>query len=517
MLVTINTLSLRESLTSSQPYPAPCIAAASLAMSTPSSSSSRSVAPPDPLDFLDSPEMKAILAAKAASFPTHAADIDQFLEAMPLMTTRTPLADEERSADLAAVEALAGEERTEDRVEAFKQSGNEAYKLATALSTDADKNEAQLALLQQQLAALTATTAAAASTQPAASTEEVQRLEKEIDRLRDKIARQRSQHDKKLRDACIYYSQAIDLHTFLPLLASSCYANRSLVQLQLHNYRSALEDAREAVKLDRNSSKAWWRGATALRRIGKLAMAAEWVASGLGCRHIGRGEKEALLRLGREVEEEQRKEKEKEREREERQRKEQVEQEAKRREEAKETDKVVAALKERGLKLGAPLFSTNEQKEDDDSNTTSSTPSLPTISPLASSSSPYGGRIQLLDDGSLSFPLLFLYPQHQQSDYIQSHHELEPLSTALALLFLPTAPSPPWDTHGLYRTDELQVWLEWEAVDGSGGGGGRVRVDAALNLLSVLSMPVLRKKQYRIPGVPTFVVEPAAHRSNAVQ
>ena len=477
-----------------------------VAMSSKPSPASQSAAAPDPLDFLDSLEMKEILAAKAASFPTRAADIDQYLEAMPIMTTRTPLADEERSADLAAVEALAGEEKTEDRVEAFKQSGNEAYKLANALKADADKNEARTTQLKQQLAALTA----AAGGEAAARTEKVAQLEKEVDRLEDKTTRQRAQHDKKLRDAYIYYSQAIDLRTFLPLLASSCYSNRSLVSLQLHNYRSALEDAREAVKLDRNSSKAWWRGATALKRMGKLSMASEWVASGQGCRHISKGEKQALLRLGREVEEEERREKDKENERGERRRKEEVEQEQRRAEEAKETGKVVAALKERGLKLGAPLFSTNEQKDDDGTSASSTSAPTPAITPLASSTSPYGGRIQLLADGSLSFPLLFLYPQHQQSDYIQSHHELEPLSAALALLFPPSAPSPPWDTDGLYRADTVQVWLEWEGGDGDSSGSGRVAVDVELSLLSVLSMPVLRKRNYRIPGVPTFIIEPAS-------
>ena len=468
-------------------------------MSQSASASQQAAAAPDPLDFLDSPEMKAILAAKAASFPTRAADINSFLESMPIMTTRTPLADEERSADLAAVEALAGEERTEDRVEAFKQSGNEAYKLANALQADADKNEAQLTELKQRLAAQNKS--ASATGKAAVQTDEAQQLQKEIDRLEDKLTRQRAQYAKKLRDAYIYYSQAIDLRTFLPLLASSCYANRSLVALQLRNNRSALEDAREAVKLDRNNSKAWWRGATALKRIGQLSMAQEWVDSGLAARHISKGEREALLRLGREVKEEERREEEKKTEKLERRKKEQVEQEAKHQEEEKESNKVAAALRERGLTLGAPLFTTDERKEEKDDEDIASTAST-------ASSSPYSGRIQLLPDGSLSYPLLFLYPQHQQSDYIQSHHELEPLSSALALLFPPAAPSPPWDSAGQYRADRLQVWLEWEGSGGGDGVSGRVPVDVGVSLLSVLSMPALRKRRYRIPGVPTFVVEP---------
>ena len=484
---------------------------------TSAASGASSSPPADPLDVLDTPEMQRLLAQRASSFPRHAADIDRFLESMPIMTTSLPAPGEE-SGDLAALQALAGEERTEDRVEVFKQSGNEAYKLAMKLKQEADKAEQSIAALTEGRRGPSA---------PSESEEETARLDRELELLEDRGERQRSQHVKKLQDAYVYYSQAIELRTFLPILSSSCFSNRALVSLALHNHGRALQDARDSVRIDRNNSKGWYRGAQALRALGKRGMAKDWLSEGVQCKHIGKAELAAMDRLKAELEEEERREAEKERQREQRRQERQREQEERRQKEEQELADVVQALKERGLKLGQPQFvssSRQGQLEDDEnepeaaSSSSSSSSSSLSLSPLASaSSSPYTGRIQLLPDGCLSFPLLFLYPAHQQSDHIQQHHENAPLSSSLALLFPPSAPSPPWDTRGRYRLGELDVWVELEGKEEKGPGKRedgvvamdgvvRVKVDAELSLLSVLTMRQLRRRVYVIPAVPTFIV-----------
>ena len=464
----------------------------------------------DPLDCLDTPEMKTLLSQRASSFPTAAPDIERFLEAMPIMTTTIPSSDTDKSADLSAIEALAGEERPEDRVEALKQSGNQTWKLAQALSTDADKTDAALLQLKDDLAR------GRAKGRGGLTDAEVARLEKEIDRLEDKAKRQRAAHQRKVRDAFTYYSQAIELDTFMPMLASSVLSNRALVSLTLENYGHALADARLAIKKDRNNAKAWYRGATALLRLERLAMAKEWVEGGLGCKRAGKGELEALRRLKVEVEEAERAEQEKARRREEQRVLRAKAEEQRRKEEAAERAAVDSALAERGLSLGPALFAASDERKDADSDDDSPAPS--SSSPALT---PYRGRIRVLDDGSLSFPLLFLYPSHQQSDHIEQHHELAPLHQSLALLFPPSAPSPPWDQRGEYRLGELDVWVEVRGRKGKGEGDGvvdaeqgmvRVRVDAELSLLSVLTLPALRRRKYAVPGVPTFVVTLKGHR-----
>ncbi len=455
--------------------------------------------------------MQRLLAQRASSFPRHAADIDRFLESMPIMTTALPAAGEEMSGELAALHALAGEERTEDRVEVFKQSGNEAYKLAMALKQDADKAELSIATLSETRR----------SRSQSETEEEAAAAERELELLSDKVERQRLQHVKKLQDAYVYYSQAVELRTFLPTLASSCLSNRALVSLALQNYGRALQDARDSVRVDRNNSKGWYRGAQALRALGKRGMAVDWLSEGQRCKHIGKAEIAAFNKLRAEVEEEERREEEKLRQREERRLEREREQEERRRKEEQELADVLQALKERRLTLGKPLFasSSREQQLDEEEEKAADSSSL-SLSPLASaSSSPYSGRIQLLADGCLSFPLLFLYPAEQQSDHIQQHHENEPLSASLRLLFPPAAPSPPWDTRSRYRLGELDVWVELEGKQTAGSGvrkgeegvvavdgAVRVKVDPELSLLSVLTMKELRRRGYAVPAVPTFIV-----------
>ena len=36
---------------------------------------------------------------------------------------------------------------------------------------------------------------------------------------------------------------------------------------------------------------------------------------------------------------------------------------------------------------------------------------------------PENPGVQLADDGSLSWPVLFVYPEHHQTDFIQAFHE----------------------------------------------------------------------------------------------
>ena len=274
------------------------------------------------------------------------------------------------------------------------------------------------------------------------------------------MKRQQSVYQRKLRDAFEYYSKAIELDvTFLPLLASSVLSNRALVSLTLHNYGHALSDARLAIKKDRNNAKAWYRGATALLRLGRLTLAKDWIEGGLTCRHAGKGELEALKKLRREVDDAVAAQQAKEA-RATAARKAKLEEEAARKgEEAKERDEVEAAFKDRGLTLGPPLFTASKPSTDADDDSDNSPPSL---SPLSLTPSPYRGRLRLLPDGALSFPLLFLYPSPQQSDHIEQHHEMEPLNTSLALLFPPSAASPPWDERGEWRVGDLDVWVECE-------------------------------------------------------
>ena len=121
-------------------------------------------------------------------------------------------------------------------------------------------------------------------------------------------------------------------------------------------------------------------------------------------------------------------------------------------------------------------------------------------------------------DGSLAWPLVLLYPEHSQSDFVQAVHETSAVDDVLALVF---ADSPPWDASRHYTLDALDVYFcERAAValdlarplfeqaplrdadDADAHEAKRwVRVPRTVTLAQVLAHPL-----YVIPGVATLVV-----------
>ena len=329
------------------------------------------------------------------------------------------------------MEALALEEKPEDRMEAYKLSGNEAWKLAQALHLDADKAEAQLPPLQLRLS----------SPPTPLSPSDRRSLTADISRLEDKVQRQRAAYQRKLQDAYVYYSHAIALEvSFLPLLASSILSNRALVSLALHNYGRALSDARLACQKDPNNAKAWYRGATALLRLHRPHLALDFIRSALASRRLARSEAAALHTLKGEAEAAQ------------------AAEEAKQRRRAE-----AAAAAAKAAEGGEAGGSERRWRRSLPPSPNAASPSaLPSSAPLTAAPAPTTcprgrrrrrrrlrrrteGGSRCLEDGALSFPLTFMYPQHGQSDHIEQWHELSPVGGALGLLFPPGAAAPEWD------------------------------------------------------------------------
>lgn len=56
----------------------------------------------------------------------------------------------------------------------------------------------------------------------------------------------------------------------------------------------------------------------------------------------------------------------------------------------------------------------------------------------------YEGQVFLDDEGKLHFPVLFLYEEHNQSDFVQDFHEDHTFEEHLNYMF-PDGSNPPWD------------------------------------------------------------------------
>ncbi|NXO61700.1 TTC4 protein, partial [Phainopepla nitens] len=75
------------------------------------------------------------------------------------------------------------------------------------------------------------------------------------------------------------------------------------------------------------------------------------------------------------------------------------------------------------------------------------------------SDSATGAKVHLDADGNLNWPVLFLYPEHEQTDFIVAFHENSRFIDHLMVMF---AELPPWDLGKKYLPNNLQLYFEDE-------------------------------------------------------
>ena len=118
----------------------------------------------------------------------------------------------------------------------------------------------------------------------------------------------------------------------------------------------------------------------------------------------------------------------------------------------------------------------------------------------------YEGEVAFDEDEDILFwPVVFLYPEHEQSDFLQSCAEDTTLALNLGHVFEQPAP---WDESGKYRMGNLEVYFETNATVPLGQEKNYkprkwVKVDLSRTLLEVLQM-----EGHIVPKMPTFHVIP---------
>ncbi|NWZ20237.1 TTC4 protein, partial [Asarcornis scutulata] len=70
-----------------------------------------------------------------------------------------------------------------------------------------------------------------------------------------------------------------------------------------------------------------------------------------------------------------------------------------------------------------------------------------------------GAKVHLDADGNLNWPVLFLYPEHEQTDFIEAFHENSRFIDHLTVMF---AELPPWDLERKYLPGNLELYFEDE-------------------------------------------------------
>uniref|UniRef100_A0A8B9S4G6 Tetratricopeptide repeat domain 4 n=1 Tax=Apteryx owenii TaxID=8824 RepID=A0A8B9S4G6_APTOW len=212
--------------------------------------------------------------------------------------------------------------------------------------------------------------------------------------------------EKDYRKAVISYTEGLRKKCEDPELGAVLHTNRAAAQAHLGNYRSALNDAIQARKLKPTHLKAIIRGALCHLELKNFSEAIAWCEEGL---RIDSKEKKL------------------------------VEVRAK-------ADK----LKERNIKV--VLEPSNEEEEMSDGLAEMSLDGF-------HSDNAMGAKVHLDADGNLNWPVLFLYPEHEQTDFIAAFHENTRFIDHLMVMF---AELPPWDLERKYLPDSLELYFEDE-------------------------------------------------------
>ncbi|XP_064002983.1 tetratricopeptide repeat protein 4 isoform X2 [Pogoniulus pusillus] len=241
--------------------------------------------------------------------------------------------------------------------------------------------------------------------------------------------------EKDYKRAVVAYSEGLQRRCGDPELNAVLHTNRGAAQFHLGNYRSALRDAIQARKLKPTHLKAIIRGALCHVELKNFSEAIAWCEEGL---QIDAKERKLVEtrakadKLKRAEERDARRAKAMEK-------KEQCQKEI-----------LLAAIKERNIKLALEPSSEEEEISG----------GLAEISLDGfHCDSATGAKVHLDADGSLNWPVLFLYPEHEQTDFIAAFHENSRFIDHLMVMF---AELPPWDLERKYLPSSLELYFEDE-------------------------------------------------------
>ncbi|XP_074524528.1 tetratricopeptide repeat protein 4 [Halichoeres trimaculatus] len=285
--------------------------------------------------------------------------------------------------------------------------------------------------------------------------------------------------EKKYEKAIVAYTAGLKRKCGDQELDTVLLTNRAAAQFHLGNIRSALNDAVAAKRIKPDHLKALTRGVQCCIQLRNYTEALKWCEEGLKAHPTDK----KLLELRAAADKHKRA----------------AERDA-RKAKAKEKklhgvkEALLAAIKDRGIKLLQPVKSAQRGSDSDDEDEGSSA----AISELSldglSSQEVTGAQVFLDEHGSLHWPVLFLYPEHQQSDFISAFCENNCFIDHLAVMF--GEELPPWDTDRKYHPQNLQVYFEDEKNETLN------QVPPETSLLEVLK----HQRFFVKGGTPSFII-----------
>uniref|UniRef100_A0A6Q2WUS6 Cns1/TTC4 wheel domain-containing protein n=1 Tax=Esox lucius TaxID=8010 RepID=A0A6Q2WUS6_ESOLU len=246
------------------------------------------------------------------------------------------------------------------------------------------------------------------------------------------------------------------------------HTNRAAAHFHLGNMRSALNDAVAAKKFKPDHLKALIRGATCCLELKKYTDALQWCEEGLKLQPTDK----KLLELRAAADKHKRVAERDARKAKVQEKKERSEREA-----------LLAAIKvSRNVKIKTSvLYSASKALAGLDLDGLCSTEAT-------------GARVFLGEQGIIYWPVLFLYPEHQQTDFISAFSESSSFLDHLSHMF--GEELPPWDTDRKYSFKNLQVFFEDEERE------SLHQVNPETTLLKTLQ----HKRYFVKAGTPSFII-----------
>ncbi|KAK2589314.1 hypothetical protein KPH14_007864 [Odynerus spinipes] len=231
---------------------------------------------------------------------------------------------------------------------------------------------------------------------------------------------------KKYRMAIISYTEGIKTKCKDQELMAQLYNNRAASHYMLKNYRSSLNDSKQALKLKPNYVKSVERAATCCFHIKDYDQCIELCDRILDCCS---NDKTALDLKTRAITA-----------------KKNLQRDRRKQEKAEkkvrmEEEKLLSVIKSRGINL-----------ESLDGEKVPNLKDLESRAPQVMQS-----KVHLDENDRLVWPVIFLYPEVQETDFVQNFHEDITIKEQLEELF---RESPEWDTKHRYTPDNIVVYFE---------------------------------------------------------
>eukprot|EP00026_Physarum_polycephalum_P001325 Phypoly_transcript_01326.p2 GENE.Phypoly_transcript_01326~~Phypoly_transcript_01326.p2 ORF type:complete len:339 (+),score=57.25 Phypoly_transcript_01326:2158-3174(+) len=266
------------------------------------------------------------------------------------------------------------------------------------------------------------------------------------------------------KDAVVFYTKAIEQNVPDQEKASIYYSNRAAVNLLLENFGLCIEDSLKSVEINPKNIKGYWRAARAYNKLGKLAECIAVCDRGLeqepGNKEIEAEKKQATEKLEaakKKIEEERRREA----------------------EQAESKRELYSLLEQNQMVMGEKLFDLAHYPTD--------------IFPD--------------ENNQLHFPVLFIYEETSQTDFVQDFPENDTFADHLAEMF-PAGTFLEWDTEKKYKQQDLEIYFEtnWSKPVSK----PRPNAPKERKLVKVRQTTTLRKvlqhEGYIIPQIPAFYI-----------